>query len=76
MCLYLEMMGRPKENRGQLRLGVNRQTPSSLKAQAHKLGYIYNNDGATGKYLDAIASSQVIDLGDIALIVIRKSADK
>lgn len=65
-------MPRPKENRTQLRLAVAKNTVADLKHQAYNLGYIYNESGATGKYLDAIATSEIVDLGDIAIVVIRK----
>lgn len=65
-------MTRPKENRSQLRVAVAKETPKNLKSHACKLGYIYNNDGATGKFLDAIAASEIVDLKDIAIVIIRK----
>jgi len=65
-------MGRKKENRITLSVSVDEHTPELLKAQALKLGYIYNKEGATGKYLDAIATGKVNDLGDVIAIVFKK----
>ncbi len=48
----------------------DRATPDLLKEIAYKLGYTHNNQGTTGKLLDAIAQD------DIILTVIRTKLSK
>ena len=63
-------MTRRPENRVKTTVRVDRATPELLKEIAYKLGYTHNNQGATGKLLDAIAQ------GDIVLTVIRPKLSK
>ena len=54
------MAGRKKLNRVNLHARVEQGTGDKLKEIAHKLGYIYNNEGSTGQFLDAITSGELI----------------
>ena len=54
------MAGRKKLNRVNLHARVEQGKGDKLKEIAHKLGYIYNNEGSTGQFLDAIASGELI----------------
>ncbi len=54
------MVGRKKLNRVNLHARVEEGTGDKLKEIAYKLGYIYNREGSTGQFLDAIASGELI----------------
>lgn len=54
------MSGRKRLDRTSLHARVAPQTVEKLKEIASKLGYIYDNEGSTGKLLDAIASGEII----------------
>ncbi len=54
------MAGRKKLNRVNLHARVAPGTGDKLKEIAHKIGYIYNNEGSTGQLLDAIADGELI----------------
>ena len=41
---------------------VDSQTPEKIKALAFALGYSYDNEGSPGKFLDAIASGELVVL--------------
>lgn len=56
-------MGRKKLNRKNLHARVAPETNERLKDIAYKLGYIYDDTGATGQLLDAIASGEVLLVG-------------
>jgi hypothetical protein len=48
-------MGRKKLNRTIMTSRVDIQTPETIKKIAQVLGYVYDNEGSSGKLLDAIA---------------------
>ena len=54
------MAGRKKLDRVSLHARVAPGTGDKLKEVAHKLGYIYKNEGSTGQLLDAIADGELI----------------
>ena len=66
-------MTRRPENRVKTTVRVDRATPELLKEIAYKLGYTHNNQGATGKLLDAHRAADLFEIaqGDIVLTVIR-----
>lgn len=50
-------MPRKKPNKTQLEIRVLPETPERLKKLAEKHGFIYANKGATGAFLDALATN-------------------
>ena len=52
-------MGRPKLNRIKLEARVHKDTPKLLKKLALLHGYQYGGDGATGQFLDALATGEI-----------------
>ena len=52
-------MVRPKLNRIKLEARVHQDTPKLLKQLALENGYQYGGDGATGAFLDAIATGAI-----------------
>lgn len=67
------MVGRKKLNRVNLHARVEQGTGDKLKEIAQKLGYIYNNEGSTGQFLDAIASGELILIATKNRIDVEKS---
>lgn len=67
---------KPKpEGTGVINVRTDPQTPVKLKDLALKCGYIYNDEGATGALLDAIAQIASTENGQLILIgLLRKSA--
>ena len=53
------MAGRKKLGKKPLMARVAPDTPDKLKALALKYGYQYGGDGATGAFLDALASGEI-----------------
>lgn len=53
-------MGRKKLNRTIMTSRVDTKTPETIKEIAQVLGYIYDDEGSSGKLLDAIASGELI----------------
>ncbi|MDJ0723728.1 MAG: hypothetical protein QNJ38_01290 [Prochloraceae cyanobacterium] len=49
-----------RPNRKVFTIRTDEKTPELLKQQAFQKGYVYGNQGATGDYLDAIASEKYI----------------
>jgi hypothetical protein len=53
------MAGRKKLGKKQFMARVNPETPEKLKNLALQFGYQYGDGGATGEFLDAIASGEI-----------------
>ena len=49
-----------KLDRTRMLARVDSSTPERLKAMAEALGYLYDDEGSTGKLLDAIATGEVL----------------
>ncbi len=53
-------MGRKKLARSVLNVRVDPNTPEWFKQKAFECGYSYNEEGATGQFLDAIADGKFV----------------
>lgn len=53
-------MGRKKLDRSILNVRVDSNTPKWFKQKAFECGYSYNEEGATGQFLDAIAQEHFV----------------
>lgn len=53
------MAGRKKLGKKQFMARVNPKTPDKLKDLALQFGYQYGDGGATGEFLDALASGEL-----------------
>jgi hypothetical protein len=54
------MVGRKPLGRSSLHARVARDTAEKLKEIALMYGYVYDNEGATGQLLDAIANGELL----------------